>query len=206
MADARGLAAGGKARLATRREIARLRRLAPGLRARCRALAALGVPVALDHGDLWAVNVVVGRRGPVFLDWEDAVLSHPFWGAFMLPWSQGFWDRWGHRGPAAERLREAYLAGWAGRDGVERYREAFALSRALAPLHHAAIWRRDVIPILETSLETAALLPSSSGACSRRTAASTPRCLACARMYLSIASMRRPSASFSVRPVAVTDG
>jgi hypothetical protein len=158
MHDSRGLAAGGKARL-TRREIARLRRLAPGLRARCRALAALGVPLSLDHGDLWAVNVVVARRGPVFLDWEDAVLSHPFWGAFMLPWSHGFWDRWGHRSVAAERVREAYLAGWAGGDGVERYREAFALSRALAPLHHAAIWRHDVIPILETSLETAALLP-----------------------------------------------
>jgi hypothetical protein len=158
LADSRGLAVGGKTRLRGR-ELARLRRLAPALRSRCRALARLGVPLTLDHGDLWAVNVVVGHRGPVFLDWEDAVLSHPFWGAFMLPWSHGFWDRWGHRSAAAVRVREAYLAGWAGRDGVERYREAFRLSRALAPLHHAAIWYRDVIPILETSLETAALLP-----------------------------------------------
>jgi hypothetical protein len=158
LADAHGLGVGGRARL-TRGEISRLRRLAPGLRARCHALARLGVPLGLDHGDLWAVNVIVGRRGPVFLDWEDAVLGHPFWGAFMLPWSHGFWNRWGHRSAAAARVRAAYLAGWAGPDGVARYQHAFALSRGLAPLYHAAIWWHDVIPHLRTSLETAALLP-----------------------------------------------
>ena len=158
LADPRGLAAGGRMRL-TRGEIARLRGLAPALGARCRALARLGVPLALDHGDLWAVNVIVGRRGPVFLDWEDAVLGHPFWGAFMLPWSHGFWDRWGHRSAAASRVRAGYLAGWAGGDGVARHRDAFAHSRVLAPLHHAAIWWHDVLPHLQTSLETAALIP-----------------------------------------------
>ena len=158
LADPSGLAAGGRARL-TRGEIARLRRLAPVLRERCRALARLDVPLALDHGDLWAVNVVVGRRGPVFLDWEDAVLGHPFWGVFMLPWSHGFWDRWGHRSKAAARVREAYLAGWAGGEGAARYREAFELSGRLASLYHAAIWWHDVLPYLTTSLETAALVP-----------------------------------------------
>ena len=158
LADARGLAAGGRARL-RRGEIARLRRLAPALGARCRALARLGVPLALDHGDLWAVNVIVGRGGPVFLDWEDAVVAHPFWGAFMLPWSHGFWDRWGHRSAAAARVRAAYLAGWAGAEEVQGYRDAFSRSRVLAPLHHAAIWWHDVLPHLQTSLETAALIP-----------------------------------------------
>jgi hypothetical protein len=158
LADSRGLAAGGRARLRPR-EIARLRRLAPELRASSRALAHLAVPLTLDHGDLWAVNVIVGRRGPAFLDWEDAVLGHPFWAVSMLPWSHGFWDRWGHRSAAAARVREAYLAGWAGREGAARYREAFELSHRLAPLHHAAIWWHDVLPHLCTSLETAALLP-----------------------------------------------
>ena len=156
--DTRRLAGGGRWRL-TRAQIARLRRLAPLLHARCRALARLRIPVALDHGDLWGTNVVVGARGPVILDWEDAVIGHPFWAVFMLPWSHGFWERWGHRSAAAARLGDAYLAGWAGREGGDRYREAFRLSRALAPLHHAAIWWHDVLPYLDSSLETAALLP-----------------------------------------------
>jgi hypothetical protein len=156
--DAQSLAVGGRWRL-TRAQRARLRRLAPTLRARCHALARYRIPLALDHGDLWGANVVVGARGPVILDWEDAVLAHPFWAVFMLPWSHGFWERWGHQGAAAARLGEAYLAGWAGRDGADRYRDAFRLSRALAPVHHAAIWWQDVLPYLDNSLETAALLP-----------------------------------------------
>jgi hypothetical protein len=156
--DAKSLAVGGRWRL-SRAQIVQLRRLAPTLLARCRALARLRIPLALDHGDLWGANVVIAARGPVFLDWEDAVLAHPFWAVHMLPWSHGFWERWGHRSAAAERLRQAYLAGWAGRDGVERYQDAFRLSRGLAPLHHAAIWRQDVLPYLDNSLETAALLP-----------------------------------------------
>ncbi len=156
--DRRALAAGGRERLSAR-EIARLRTLPPLLRARGRALAARGVPLSLDHADFWAGNMIATRRGPVYLDWEDATVSHPFWSVFMLPWSHGFHDRWGARGAAARRVRDAYLAGWSGREGTARYREAFDLAQSLAPLHYAATWARDTIPYLETSLETATLVP-----------------------------------------------
>ena len=95
----------------------------------------------------------------VFLDLEDAAVSHPFWSVFMLPWSHGFYDRWEPRGPAARRVKEAYLAGWSGPEGPERYRRAFALAQSLAPLHYAATWRRDSLPVIETSLETLQLVP-----------------------------------------------
>ena len=77
----------------------------------------------------------------------------------MLVWSHGFHDRWGPHGAAARRVQQAYLAGWSGRDGTERYRRTFALAQLLAPLHYAATWRRDVLPLVETSLETAGLVP-----------------------------------------------
>jgi hypothetical protein len=156
--DRRTLAAGGRERLSSS-EIARLRALAPVLRSRGRALAAHAVPLTLDHADFWAGNMIAGRRGPVYLDWEDSTVSLPYWSVFMLPWSHGFHDRWGARGAAARRIKEAYLAGWSGRDGPGRYREAFDLAQTLAPLHYAATWARDTIPYLETSLETATLLP-----------------------------------------------
>lgn len=154
--DRRMLAAGGRERLSAR-EIARLRGLAPVFRARGRELAACAVPLSLDHADFWAGNMIATRRGPVYLDWEDATVSHPFWSVFMLPWSHGF--RWGPRGPAARRVKDAYLRGWSGGDAVARYRQAFDLAQSLAPLHYAATWARDTIPHLETSLETATLLP-----------------------------------------------
>lgn len=156
--DRRALAAGGRERLSPG-EIARLRARVPALRARGRALAACAVPLSLDHSDFWAGNIIASPRGPVYLDWEDATVSHPFWSVFMLPWSHGFHDRWGARGAAARRVKDAYLAGWSGREGTARYREAFDLAQSLAPLHYAATWARDTIPYLETSLETATLLP-----------------------------------------------
>jgi hypothetical protein len=156
--DPRVLAAGQRQRLRPR-EVARLRRLAPTLVARCRELDARGVTATLDHADLWAVNVVVGGRGPTILDWEDAAVAHPFCSTFLLVWSHGFHDRWGPHGAAARRVQEAYLAGWSGRDASERYRRTFALAQLLAPLHYAATWRRDVLPLVETSLETAGLVP-----------------------------------------------
>ena len=77
----------------------------------------------------------------------------------MLVWSHGFHDRWGPHGPAARRVKNAYLAGWSGRAGTGPHRRALALAQLLAPLHYAATWRRDVLPLVETSLETAGLVP-----------------------------------------------
>jgi hypothetical protein len=55
--------------------------------------------------------------------------------------------------------RSLDLAGWSGHEGTEQYRRTFALAQLLAPLHYAATWRRDVLPLVETSLETAGLVP-----------------------------------------------
>jgi hypothetical protein len=41
----------------TAKQIARLRDLAPELRAACAELSALGLPESLDHGDLWGSNI-----------------------------------------------------------------------------------------------------------------------------------------------------
>lgn len=41
------------------------------------ALAALPVGAALLHGDLHPGNVLLGRDGPVVIDWFDATIGHP---------------------------------------------------------------------------------------------------------------------------------
>ena len=65
-------------------EIATLRRLAPALARACHELAAAGIASTLDHADLWASNVLDAATGPVIIDWEDACLSHPFFGLWFL--------------------------------------------------------------------------------------------------------------------------
>jgi len=41
-------------------------------------LGTLRLPTSMDHGDFWAGQIVVGRTNPVFIDWSDASISHPF--------------------------------------------------------------------------------------------------------------------------------
>ena len=50
----------------------------------CHALAASGVPDSLEHGDLTADEVILGEMGPVFLDWSDGSITHPFLSAASL--------------------------------------------------------------------------------------------------------------------------
>ena len=40
--------------------------------------AAAGGALTLDHADFWAGNMIAGRRGPVYLDWEDSTVSLPY--------------------------------------------------------------------------------------------------------------------------------
>ncbi len=72
---------------------------------------ACGVPDALVHGDLHAGNVAIGGGTPVFFDWTDASVGHPFLdvATFLQP------SRLFDEAPdARDRLRAAYLDEWRG--------------------------------------------------------------------------------------------
>jgi hypothetical protein len=109
-------------------------------------------------------NVIAGTRDSVFIDWEDACLSHPFFSAFLLLASLH------HTGALAEvpdangRIRAAYLAPWrewaaASGMAVDRIERAFSLAKQLAPVHYAVHFRRFSLPLIETSWEVRAFAP-----------------------------------------------
>ena len=82
------------------------------LQAMCRELAVLGVPLTLEHGDLWGVNVIAGARDCVFIDWEDATIAHPFLSVFLLLASPEHTDALRELPDAHARIRAAYLGPW----------------------------------------------------------------------------------------------
>jgi hypothetical protein len=57
---------------------AKFRAAAPQVAALVDELDALGIPPTLVHGDLHSGNVAVRDGVPVFFDWTDACLGHPF--------------------------------------------------------------------------------------------------------------------------------
>lgn len=113
-------------------EIARLRALAPGLKARCAALSACALPATLVHGDLHGGNAALRAGVPLVFDWTDACLAHPFFDLMTLLHQDE---------DAAATLRDAYLAEWSDFAPPARLREAWALARPLCALHQAVSYR-----------------------------------------------------------------
>ncbi|HXJ82638.1 MAG TPA: hypothetical protein VMS64_28615 [Candidatus Methylomirabilis sp.] len=145
-------------------EVAELRGLRVELQAMCRELAALGVPLSLEHGDLWAANVIVEERDCVLIDWEDACVSHPFLSAFLLLASPEHSEALAEASEARAHIRTAYLAPWrewAAAEGwpVGRLERAFDLAQRLAGAYYAVQFRRFSLPVIETSWEVRAFVP-----------------------------------------------
>ena len=101
-------------------EIGDLRRFAGTFTALCEELAGHGIPETLQHDDLHIGNVYVRDGRVVFLDWGDAVVSHPF---FSLARADDVWS---------DSLRDAYLGAWGG-----GHVETFELALRVGAFEHA---------------------------------------------------------------------
>ena len=137
--------------------LARLREALPRVRRACAALEAVGVPATLVHGDLHGGNVAWRDGEPVFFDWTDAFLGHPFLDLITL-WGD---DPAAPPAPHSIRLREVYLEAWADYAPAARLREALELGLALGALYQTLSYHR-IISSIEPALgaEWSGALPS----------------------------------------------
>jgi aminoglycoside/choline kinase family phosphotransferase len=140
----------------TTEEIIALRALRPMLQATCATLLAGAVPASLEHGDCFPTQILLAGDRPVVIDWSDSSVSHPFF-------SLGFLIEPECPRPESDEpdvlLRQAYLAPWeafAPHDELERLFDAALL---LAPLHHALIYHRTILPAMENGWEMERMLP-----------------------------------------------
>lgn len=129
--------------------------------AACEALehgSAAGGP-SLEHGDLSAGQVIMGSMGPVFLDWSDSTITHPFLAA------AAFLDDADSSPPPSlvTSLERAYLDGWsatAGAPGGRDAERALALARVVHPLHMASLLEDRILPGLEQPWELDGMVTS----------------------------------------------
>jgi len=140
-------------------EVARLRALAPDLRRRCERLADYGVPLTIEHGDLWPGNFLVDDATCAIIDWEDVAIGHPFISLAPLIVGLTIYQPRPALREVTQRLERAYLAGFVGVASPERLREAFRLAAPLSFVDMAVRyrhqrpsvvrlhpWMRDLVP------------------------------------------------------------
>ena len=105
-------------------------------------LAAFGIPETIQHDDLHDGNVFAGPDGYRIFDWGDSVASHPFCSLVVGLRGIAFRFDLGENDPDIERLRDAYLAGFAEYVSPDLLRRAAALAKPVGMLSRAWSWWR----------------------------------------------------------------
>jgi hypothetical protein len=142
-----------------RRDIERMAVLAPTLLALCEELASCELPDCLDYGDLRATSIFSTVNEPVYLDWSDSSISHPFFAVAsllddavrLLPSTSRVTQR---------RLRDSYLAPWHDIAPHDELIRAFDLARRLAPFHRAATAHAELLPATGFTWELECTIPT----------------------------------------------
>jgi Phosphotransferase enzyme family len=114
--------------------IEQLRASAPKLKAMCRELASYAVPQTLVHGDLHAGNIALRNDNPIYFDWTDGCVAHPFFDVITFLENVD--------NPAEQiHLRDVYLSQWTDYEPMERLLEAFKLGAILGAVHQAVSYQ-----------------------------------------------------------------
>lgn len=138
-------------------DLDQLRARAADVPAQVAALAALGLPPSLEHGDFHPGTIIDTGAHFIFLGWSDGGVAHPFFGpALFLREHAG---RLANADAARDRLRAAYLAPWTLYKPEANLRAAFESAGRLAPLHYAVIAQRDIPPRMAPHWEMAGRVP-----------------------------------------------
>jgi aminoglycoside phosphotransferase (APT) family kinase protein len=131
--------------------------MVPVLRQRCDELARCGIPYSLEHGDLWPGNIYCDATSCAVIDWEDAVVAHPFFS--LAPLTVGLMSAGLGTSENVARLERAYTAAFESIASPDRLRRAVELALPLCFLDMAARyhrqrpsivrlhpWMRDLVP------------------------------------------------------------
>ncbi|HUS17465.1 MAG TPA: aminoglycoside phosphotransferase family protein [Chloroflexia bacterium] len=112
-------------------ELAAFAACLPELEAACAELAAGGVPQTLVHGDLHDNNIAIVDAQPLFFDWSDACIAHPFFDLTTLFFGEHFTAHPQER----DALQDRYLGHWTAYAPLADLRRMATLATRLGSLH-----------------------------------------------------------------------
>jgi hypothetical protein len=137
--------------------VAELRARAPEFRQMCGALESLAIPSSLEHGDLWASNIVPRGNDFLFFDWSASSIAHPFFS--LIFFQEDACEVFPELPEAPQLIRDAYLEAWALYRPLDDLLAAFRLAQVLGPLHHAVTYHRYILPQMRMRWEMERMVP-----------------------------------------------
>ena len=120
-------------------EAARLRQVLPAYAEACAELAASGIASTVQHDDLHDANIL--ERGPVFIDWGDACVGHPFGTMLATLNSVAHHHGLAPLDPALPRIVDAYTEAWTDVHDRATLRRLVALAQRVGPLTRSLAYR-----------------------------------------------------------------
>jgi len=121
-------------------EYAQLRMCLPQLRASCLELKSYGIPESLHHDDLHGENILVNADGPLFFDWAECAVTHPF--CSMVIVERVFRYLLEFPPETIAHLRDCYLREWTQFASMEHLQSAYTIAQHLGKLCRALTWGR----------------------------------------------------------------
>jgi hypothetical protein len=111
----------------------------------CRDLAAVDLPLTLEHGDLHISNILISADGtPRIADWGDACWATPLHGLIMCLDDIGGRHKIAHDDPWFAHLTDDYFTTLRRGGIVGDFHRALELVRALAPVSGVLQWSRGI--------------------------------------------------------------
>ena len=100
----------------------------------------VALPITLVHEEVHDANVLIRDGIPVFIDWSDSSVGHPFFGTVVALRSAS--DKWELEPGDAflEELVDAYLEPWTYLAPLSELRSIFASAYRLGMLNRALSW------------------------------------------------------------------
>jgi hypothetical protein len=100
------------------------------------------IPLTIAHMEAHDGNIFVRRGRPVFIDWAEAVVTHPFIAPLLALRSATERSGYEPGSPEVERLRDLYLEPFTNFAPLAELRELFAAGYLLFPISRADAWQR----------------------------------------------------------------
>jgi hypothetical protein len=119
-------------------EYAQLRMSIPQVRALCAELKSHGIPESLHHDDLHGGNILFNGEGPIFFDWAECAVTHPFCSLVIV--ERVFHYVLKFPPETITHLRNTYLQQWTQFAPMELLQEACTLAQRLGKLCRALTW------------------------------------------------------------------